>query len=280
MGKATMREKQSATSRPDTASPDGVILRRGTDSGQSEGMHGEMAEIGLGAPVQKDGRAVPARLAAFDRIVPLRGDDVLDYGCGNGIYTVRIAERFHHTAGVEVEENRLEEAKRLAEERGAAIDFRLAQDTLPFRDASFDCVTMIEVLEHVSDERASLAEIRRVLRPDGRLYVSVPNRLFPIETHSVLWRGKWINGKRLPGLPWIPPIHRRTASARTYTTRSLRSLLISEGFSMSNPEFIMPPFDNWQAGERWIRPLCERLEHGPLRRFGVSMLVVARSITH
>ena len=46
--------------------------------------------------------------------------------------------------------------------------------TLPFTDASLDTVLFLEVLEHITDDRAALDEIHRVLRSDGRLVLSVP----------------------------------------------------------------------------------------------------------
>jgi SAM-dependent methyltransferase len=50
---------------------------------------------------------------------------------------------------------------------------------LPFRDASFDTVVLLEVLEHVADAPAVLDEIARVLKPGGRLLLSVPF-LYPL----------------------------------------------------------------------------------------------------
>lgn len=46
---------------------------------------------------------------------------------------------------------------------------------LPFEDASFDAVTMFDLIEHVPDDRAAMAEARRVLRPSGVLLVSTPH---------------------------------------------------------------------------------------------------------
>jgi SAM-dependent methyltransferase len=49
-------------------------------------------------------------------------------------------------------------------------------DRLPFADGAFDSVSMLDVLEHTSDEQAALMEVRRVLRPGGLLVLTVPAR--------------------------------------------------------------------------------------------------------
>lgn len=58
---------------------------------------------------------------------------------------------------------------------------------LPFEPASFDSVSMLDVLEHIDDQAAVLAEMARVLRPGGRLVVTVPRR----NVFSVLDTGNW-----------------------------------------------------------------------------------------
>ncbi len=75
--------------------------------------------------------------------------------------------------------------------------YHQVQDTqLPFADESFDVVLTNHVIEHVGDEqaqRAHLAELRRVLRPDGVGYLAVPNRWMLVEPHY-----------RLAFLSWLP----------------------------------------------------------------------------
>ncbi|EIL91054.1 type 11 methyltransferase [Rhodanobacter spathiphylli B39] len=66
---------------------------------------------------------------------------------------------------------------------------------LPFADESFDVVLTNHVIEHVGDEgtqRAHLAELRRVLRPDGVGYLAVPNRWMLVEPHYKLAFLSWL----------------------------------------------------------------------------------------
>ena len=58
---------------------------------------------------------------------------------------------------------------------------------LPFRDRSFELVTMISFLEHVQDPLACLSEALRVVAKEGELFIQFPNRYFPIEVHSGLF---------------------------------------------------------------------------------------------
>ena len=106
------------------------------------------------------------------------GDAVLDVGCGTGTLLVMAAERVGpggRLAGVEPSPEMLARARDRAESRQQAVDLRVAPaNALPFEDGSFDVVFCTLVLHHVPEEaRAeSLAEMRRVLRPGGRLVVA------------------------------------------------------------------------------------------------------------
>ncbi len=117
------------------------------------------------------------------------GDRVLDLGCGTGRH-VRGTRRVASVAGVALDlgsdevRTTFETLARMdcaGPEDGGSVagagPWMVVQgDTfhLPFADRSFDCVIASEVLEHLEDDAAAIAEMSRVLRPQGLLAVSVP----------------------------------------------------------------------------------------------------------
>jgi SAM-dependent methyltransferase len=111
-------------------------------------------------------RIVRAVLAQLD-LPP--GGELLDAGCGAGT-TLDELTRYGRAHGVEL--NPL--GVRAARERGHA-DVREARvEELPFEDATFDCITCLDVIEHTPDDIRSLEELRRVAKPGAALVVTVP----------------------------------------------------------------------------------------------------------
>jgi SAM-dependent methyltransferase len=102
------------------------------------------------------------------------GRDVLDAGCGVGWGTVRLARSARHAVGIDIDEPAVSNAR----ERAAGSAEFVVGDllALPFPDGSFDLVVCFEAIEHVADPQLALDELRRVLRPNGVLAVSSPNR--------------------------------------------------------------------------------------------------------
>jgi len=100
------------------------------------------------------------------------GERVLDLGCGAGRFVAALRDAGADPVGVEVAEAALERARRNA----PGADLRLAEPGggLPLEHRSVDLVWCSEVLEHVADTAHLLLEARRVLRPGGRLLVTVP----------------------------------------------------------------------------------------------------------
>lgn len=112
------------------------------------------------------------RLAALVSLAAAQpGDRVLEVGCGAG----HVLERFAGTArtGVDLSEGMVARARRRLGRDVTLL--RASADRLPFPAGSFDVVLCTEVLEHVPDPRAVLAELLRVVAPGGRVVVSVPN---------------------------------------------------------------------------------------------------------
>jgi SAM-dependent methyltransferase len=105
-------------------------------------------------------------------------DVVLDVGCANGAHTVRAAARARRVVGMDYDLGQLRVAAATARSRGLSNVHLFAWDLtrrFPFPDASFDAALFLDVIEHLSPRVEVLAEIRRVLKPSGRLLVSGPN---------------------------------------------------------------------------------------------------------
>jgi ubiquinone/menaquinone biosynthesis C-methylase UbiE len=109
------------------------------------------------------------------------GKRVLDIGCGTGYGTAEMAHQSLAAFGIDIA------ADALAYARAHYPDTHFNQATataLPFRDESFGVVTAFEVIEHLTDWRALLAEARRVLHPDGLFLVSTPNKTYYAESRA------------------------------------------------------------------------------------------------
>ncbi|MSQ41835.1 MAG: class I SAM-dependent methyltransferase [Dehalococcoidia bacterium] len=217
------------------------------------------------------------RMAIVQRYAVLSGRRVLDLGCGVGEY-VRAFERAGALAlGCDIELPRLVEARR----RGATGLAAAAAESLPYRDGSLDVVVLNEVIEHVRDERATMREVRRVLAPGGVCIVYAPNRLYPFETHGIQLRGRYRFGN-FPFVNWLPRRlrDRLVPHARVYGRGDWRRVLDGSGLEIVAHGYVYPGFDNVAARAprlaRLLRAVCYAAESTPLRRFGLSHLLVLR----
>jgi len=107
------------------------------------------------------------------------GDVVLDVGCANGAHTVKAAARVKRVVGMDHDLAYLRVAASSVRQRGLDNVHLFAWDLtggFPFPDATFDAALFLDVIEHLHPRREVLREIHRVLRPEGRLFVSGPNR--------------------------------------------------------------------------------------------------------
>ncbi|HEY8470974.1 MAG TPA: class I SAM-dependent methyltransferase [Longimicrobiales bacterium] len=136
-----------------------------------------------------------------------QGRRVLDYGASYGVSMCALLElSAERVVGVEIEESRVVEGRRILADYGDRAELLHTPDTtvLPFADREFDCVLCNAVLEHIPQPRdAHIREMWRVLRPAGVLIVNE-------------------NAEQVPagGLPHAaPPPHQLVAIARGASDR-------------------------------------------------------------
>ena len=101
------------------------------------------------------------------------GERVLDLGCGAGRFVAALREAGADAVGVELAQAALERARRNVP--GADLRLLEPDGSVPLGHGEVDLVWCSEVLEHVPDTVALLTEARRVLKPGGRLLVTVPD---------------------------------------------------------------------------------------------------------
>lgn len=146
------------------------------------------------AILDRDSRVWKAR-----KIVALLGEErfgkarrILEIGCGSGV----IASTLSAMGGSQLEMHAVDVVDNTIDRAGYSFDL-VSGTTLPFDSGVFDIVISNHVIEHVgaaADQRRHLDEIRRVLAPNGAVYLAVPNKWRLVEPHY-----------RLPLLSWLPP---------------------------------------------------------------------------
>jgi 2-polyprenyl-3-methyl-5-hydroxy-6-metoxy-1,4-benzoquinol methylase len=115
------------------------------------------------------------------------GSRLLDAGCGTGQWAIAFAQLGCQVTAQDLAPAMVDRARVHAQDRGVTIDFREDDLTsLPDPRATFDAIHAQVVLHFVRDVPAALREFRRVLKPGGRLWASVPGALSPIYNRS--WR--------------------------------------------------------------------------------------------
>lgn len=130
----------------------------------------------------------------IERLTCRQGGILLDLGCGEGRHSIGIhwARSDLQVIGVDLCQKDVQSAQQKAKDfftqdktGDGVLHWSVANGlTLPFADNTFDAVVCSEVLEHIPDVHGMLIEIRRVLKPDGHLAVSVP-RYWP---EAICWK--------------------------------------------------------------------------------------------
>jgi ubiquinone/menaquinone biosynthesis C-methylase UbiE len=180
-----------------------------------------------------------------------RGDkisDLLDIGCGTGANLPMLRNTASRVVAMDFSPLALQFARTHEGSEGVAL-LRADAQNLPFDDASFDAVTMLDVLEHLRDDHRALQEVRRVLRaPEngGRGGAFV----FSVPAYQNLWSAH------------DEALHH----FRRYEFHALGRLLREEGFAVEKLSFamsLMPPIA-W-AWRKFVLPFQARRPHNAQR---------------
>ncbi|GAB2822755.1 class I SAM-dependent methyltransferase [Actinoallomurus bryophytorum] len=172
----------------------------------------------------------PAMLALAGDVA---GRRVLDAGCGSGPLSAALRDRGAVVTGIDASTGMLALARRRLGDDVALHRVDLSDD-LPFADGAFDDVVASLVLHYLEDWGPTLAELRRVLSPGGRLIASVDHPLvaytfsdprpdyFATTNYTFDWM---FNGRSVPMSFWRKPLH---AMIDAFTTAGFRLSVISE----------------------------------------------------
>jgi SAM-dependent methyltransferase len=118
--------------------------------------------------------------AVIDGLDLRPGARILDAGCGSGRTLDDLAE-YGEVSGIDLSEF----AAAAARARGHE-DIHVGKvETLPWADGAFDLVTSLDVIEHTPDDRVTLAELRRVTKPNGHAVITVPAYQWLFSSHDV-----------------------------------------------------------------------------------------------
>jgi SAM-dependent methyltransferase len=228
----------------------------------------------LGHPAQIWTRGLERRLKIMRRHVDLEGKRILDIGCGVGAFVRRLREFSPRIAGIDIDAERVTEGGR--EVPGLAL---AVGEHLPFADNTFDVVLLHEVLEHVTDDQATLREARRVLAPGGKAVIFCPNRLYPFETHGIFLGKRYVFGN-MPLVNYLPDAarNRLVPHARAYTKGGLSRIYRRARLRPLVHTYVFPGFDHIMARRKAVGQVLRwalyPFENSPLRTFGLSHFVV------
>jgi SAM-dependent methyltransferase len=198
----------------------------------------------------------PAMLALAGDVA---GRRILDGGCGAGALLAALRERGAVVVGIDKSSRMLELARRRL---GDNADLRVAElgNLLPFADGTFDDVTASLVLHYLEDWGPALAEIRRVLKPGGRLLVSVNHPFAETPWHpgagpkpdyfaTYNYTVEWTAGGQSALLRfWNRPLHAMTDA---FTAAGFQMSVISEPtIAPDTPRELLP--DNIADGQSFL----------------------------
>ena len=169
-----------------------------------------------------------------------QGQKVLVVGTGTGAEAMALSRREALVYGIEPSPAALEILRWKAEQRQLDPEsFILAKaEAIPFPDDCFDFVFCYTVLEHVQDVARAIDEMIRVCRPNGLVFLALPDYRFPSEPHYKMWlipfAPRWVHALYLKALGrpttylWTLNFLTRTKLDRMLWKRNVTTIRVNE----------------------------------------------------
>lgn len=118
-------------------------------------------------------------------------DKVLDCGCGDGFYTLLISKLYDcKITSSDFSRELLDQAaQNLGDGNKKKVTFVQADFTkkFPFENSTFDKIIFTEVIEHLDDDKFALEEVKRILKKNGKVALTVPHKNYPLFWDPLNW---------------------------------------------------------------------------------------------
>jgi SAM-dependent methyltransferase len=163
---------------------------------------------------------------------PLPGGDLLDVGCGTGVFLSRARRHGFRVTGIDIDQRAIETAKK-RHGIGDAHPMSLEEFSQRFPGRKFDVITCFQILEHLDNIRGFLSLVRTLLKPGGFIVIGTPNR------------ERWVEPRQMPfhktaNIGDYPPMH-----LTRWNKKALENLLRSERFA--HIKVLVSPFSFGEA---------------------------------
>ncbi len=200
----------------------------------------------------------------IEEIAPAQNDYVLDAGCGDGFY-LHLLSNLNvgkiHLFGVDYDANALKSAKRNLKGKKILIKQGNLMRKLPFKSGVFDKVVMSEVVEHLPDDIKGFKEVKRVLKRNGLLVITVPNHNYPLFWDPVNWILERLSGKHVRKGFWAGIWNQHV---RLYKPKEIKRKVVKAGFKVERVEsltFWCLPFNHNLMNYAAIKLHSGKLSH-------------------
>jgi len=151
-----------------------------------------------------------------------KNEKVLDVACGNGVLTFKISERGSQVHGVDLSEDAIKSAINFARHKDLNCEFKVGDaHDLPYPDEYFDKIVCSSSLEHFTDDIKALKEMHRVLKSNGRVFLTTDSFNYPISKE-------------------LKEKHKKLAHVvNYYSKKELKKALENAGFKMKRSKYLL-----------------------------------------